>query len=105
MWIPSIRQVINYPNPVTEGTTFVFSTMNITGDLDVQILIYSVTGQLVRTLEKKFPETGQDSQTITWDGNGSNGKQLGGGIYPYRVIIRGTNGSYAQASQKLVIAR
>ncbi|MCX6243350.1 MAG: type IX secretion system sortase PorU [Bacteroidetes bacterium] len=103
--VPVIRQVINFPNPVTTGTTFLFSSMNITGDLDVQILIYSSTGQLIRTLEKKFAETGQASQSIIWDGNGNNGHPVGGGIYPYRVIIRGSNGTYAQASQKLVIAR
>jgi hypothetical protein len=103
--VPSIRQVKNFPNPMVSGTTFVFSSMNITGDLDVQILIYTSTGQLVKTLEKKIAETTQDAQIITWDGNGNNGKPLSGGIYPYRVIIRGANGNYAQTAQKLVIVR
>jgi hypothetical protein len=103
--VPSLQQVKNFPNPVVSSTTFVFSSMNIPGDLDVQILIYSSTGQLVRKLEKKFAETNQDSQIISWDSTGENGNLLSRGIYPYRVIIKGSGGSYAQASQKLVIVR
>jgi flagellar hook assembly protein FlgD len=103
--IPSVQQVKNYPNPIRTGTKFVFSSMNITGDLNIQILIYTYTGQLIKTIEKKINETTADAQFILWDGNGENGQPLSSGIYPYRVILKGSNGSFAQASQKLVIVR
>ena len=103
--IPSVQQVKNYPNPMRTGTKFVFSSMNITGDVNIQILIYTYTGQLIKTIEKKINETTTDAQFILWDGNGENGTPLSSGIYPYRVILKGSNGSFAQASQKLVIVR
>jgi hypothetical protein len=103
--VPSVQQVKNIPNPLRTDTKFVFSSMNITGDVNVEILIYSYTGQLVKTIEKKISESAGEVQVIPWDGNGENGKPLSNGIYPYRVILQGSNGSFAQASQKIVIVR
>jgi hypothetical protein len=103
--VPSVQQVKNIPNPLRTDTKFVFSSMNITGDVNVEILIYTYTGQLVKTIEKKISESAGEVQVIPWDGNGENGKPLSNGIYPYRVILQGSNGSFAQASQKIVIVR
>jgi hypothetical protein len=103
--IPSVQQVKNFPNPMRTATTFMFSSMNITGDVNVEILIYTYTGQLIKTIRKKINETTADAQFIQWDGNGENGNPLSNGIYPYRVILKGSKGSFAQASQKLVIVR
>jgi hypothetical protein len=103
--VPVVQQVKNFPNPVREGTTFVFSSMNITGDINAQVMIYSYTGQLIRSITKKISETTTGTQYISWDGTGENGQPLGSGIYPYRVVLKGSDGSYAQASQKLVIVR
>jgi hypothetical protein len=103
--IPLVQQVRNIPNPLRIDTKFVFSSTNITGDLDVQIFIYSTTGQLVKTIEKKITETAGNVQVIPWDGDGENGKPLSNGIYPYRVILQGSDGNVAQASQKIVIMR
>jgi hypothetical protein len=103
--VPLVQQVRNIPNPLRTDTKFVFSSMNITGDLDVHILIYSTTGQLVKTIEKKITETAGNVQVIPWDGNGENGNPLSNGIYPYLIILQGSNGSVAQASQKIVIMR
>ncbi len=103
--VPSVQQVKNFPNPLRTSTTFMFSSMNVTGDVNVEILIYTYTGQLIKKIGTKINETTADVQFIPWDGNGENGKPLDNGIYPYRVILRGSNGSFAQASQKLVIVR
>ena len=104
--LASIQNVKNYPNPFQTGTTFAFTPMNASGDLDVQVLIYAYTGQLVKTIQKHFTESSSTtSLIIEWDGNGDNGVPLHTGIYLYRVIIRGSNGTLAQTSQKLVILR
>ena len=103
--IPLVQQVKNFPNPMRTTTTFMFSSMNVTGDVIVEILIYTYTGQLIKTIERKVNETTADTKFILWDGNGENGQPLSSGIYPYRVILKGSNGSFAQASQKLVIVR
>jgi flagellar hook assembly protein FlgD len=78
--------------------------MNITGDVNVEIFIYSFTGQLVKTISEKTVESAGEIQVIPWDGYGENGKPLSNGIYPYRIILQGENES-AMASQKIVIMR
>ncbi len=103
--IPLVQQIRNIPNPLRTNTKFVFSSTNFTGDLDVQIFIYSTTGQLVKRIEKKITETAGNVQVIPWDGNGENGNPMSNGIYPYRIIVQGSNGIVAQASQKIVIMR
>ena len=103
--VPIVQQVRTIPNPLRTDTKFVFSSMNITGDLDVQIFIYSSNGQLVKKIEKEITETAGNVQVIPWDGDGENGYPLSNGIYPYRIILQGANGSVAQASQKVVIIR
>ena len=101
---PSIQQVKNFPNPLRTDTKFVFSSSNITGSIHVEIYIYSFTGQLVRTIEKDVDESPGEVQVIPWDGTGENGMPLSNGIYPYRIVLQGSNES-SQASQKVVIIR
>jgi hypothetical protein len=103
--VPVVQQVKNIPNPLRTDTKFVFSSMNITGDVTVQILIYSFTGQLVKTIERNISESAGTVQVINWDGAGDNGRPLSNGIYPYRLMVQGTNGTVAQASQKIIIFR
>ena len=103
--IPSLQQVKNIPNPLRTDTKFVFSSANVTGDVDVQILIYSFTGQLVKTISKKIFETAGEVQVIPWDGSGDSGMYLSNGIYPYRIVLKGSNGNFAQAFQKVLIMR
>jgi hypothetical protein len=102
--VPLVQKVRNIPNPLRTNTKFVFSSMTITGDVNVEILIYSFTGQLVKTINRKVVESSGEIQVIPWDGYGENGKPLSNGIYPYRIILQGGNES-AMASQKIVILR
>jgi hypothetical protein len=102
--IPSARQVKNIPNPLRTDTKFVFSSTNMTGDINAEILIYSMTGELVKTIQQEFGESAGEVQVIPWDGNDENGRPLSNGIYPYRLILQGSNGSF-QVSQKVVIIR
>jgi hypothetical protein len=100
---PSLSGVINYPNPFQNTTSFSFTSNNIPGDLTVRILIYTCTGQPIKTIQKTFPESNTAQQVIDWDGNSDNGQKLPGGIYLYRVLVMGSDGTLVQVSQKLVI--
>jgi hypothetical protein len=101
----NVTEVYAYPNPLIEGTTFTFKPKADNGQMDVAIEIYSVTGQPVRLLEVPVDEyTGQPVQ-IYWDGTNQNGMKMGSGIYPYSVKFKGTNGSFATTSGKVIILR
>jgi len=68
----------NYPNPMRTLTTISFSATDLHGF--ARIKICNVKGQLV----KEF-SIGNDKSSIVWDGRDENGKQLGSGIYFYKL--------------------
>jgi hypothetical protein len=99
----SLQEVFNYPNPFRDNTTFQFNPGQDVGTLDVRIEIFTVTGQPVRSIETTVAENGVSPVIISWDGTNDYGSRLTGGIYLYRVIANGANGTFTQTSQKLVI--
>ncbi|MEI7983303.1 MAG: hypothetical protein WCI71_16760, partial [Bacteroidota bacterium] len=105
----TVKQVMNMPNPVTDHTWFVFQPdKSAGGGLDVQINIYDITGRPVTTLKGNWGEAGSGMPELAkmfWNGTDNNGRKLSTGVYPYKVIFHGKNGTASETSQKLVIIR
>lgn len=101
----TVTNVMNFPNPFDESTTFSFIPEAGSGTIEIKIEIYSAMGQPVRELTFNYEEAGQDPFLYFWDGTDEHGNELGSGIYPYRVIFRGDNGAVSQTSRKLIIFR
>tara|TARA_B100000315_G_scaffold161453_1_gene149918 strand:- start:4222 stop:4485 length:264 start_codon:yes stop_codon:yes gene_type:complete len=70
----------NYPNPFNSGTTISYT---LPEKSDVQIIIYSLLGQPVRTLVNSNTHSG--FHTVNWDGKDNSGDTVSGGIYLYRI--------------------
>ena len=70
----------NYPNPFNPSTTIPFS-LNEAGF--VNLSIYNITGQKVRTLVDNFHSVG--SHTVTWNGLDDSSKSTAAGIYIYQL--------------------
>ncbi len=103
-----VKNVINAPNPMFDHTSFLFQpSQSYGGALDVQIRIYNLNGMLVQTLASTYKEPMVLSMMseLSWDGTDTNGNKLSSGIYPYKIIFKGKNGTYSETSQKLVIIR
>ncbi len=86
---PGISNLLNYPNPFSTSTAFVFtlSGYQIPSQLKIQIL--TVTGKVVReiTKEELGPlNIGRNITQYKWDGKDQYGQLLGNGVYLYRVI-------------------
>ncbi len=78
---PSIFSLYqNYPNPFNPSTTIPFS-LNEAGF--VNLSIYNITGQKVRTLVDMYHSNG--SHTVTWNGFDDRGKSVAAGIYIYQL--------------------
>ncbi|MCS7028290.1 MAG: C25 family cysteine peptidase [Bacteroidia bacterium] len=84
----SITNVLNYPNPFSTSTRFVF---NLTGEQipDVfKIQIYTVTGKLVKEIDLKAMgevKLGKNITQYAWDGTDEFGDKLANGVYFYKV--------------------
>ncbi|RKX18523.1 MAG: hypothetical protein DRP35_09150, partial [Candidatus Zixiibacteriota bacterium] len=100
-----VENVFNYPNPFSESTNFYFDHNQAEEELSVSLEIYDIMGRTVRKFEQTLYPDGYRSGPIVWDGKTVGGAILPPGIYPYKVIIKLTDGSMVQKSNKLVIVR
>jgi len=97
-----LSKVLNYPNPFTSETKFSFEHNCSCSQLDVEIRIYNLTGQTVKTIKEAVNNEGYDA-SVQWDGTGDNGVKLSGGIYLYRLKISDSGGASANKGGKLII--
>jgi hypothetical protein len=100
-----LSHVLNYPNPFTTHTQFFFEHNQADQDLYVLIHVFTVTGKLVKTIEKQVPSSGYRTSPIDWDGLDDFGSRIGRGVYIYRVKVRSALGHVAEKYEKLVILR
>ncbi len=79
----------NYPNPFINSTKISF-TLAMNPDIigkQTRIRIYNIKGQLVKTLVNEKLNAGKHS--VIWNGRDDNGKEVGTGIYFYKISTRG----------------
>jgi len=70
----------NYPNPFNPATSISYT---LPRKSNVELTIYNVIGQTVRTLIKNDEVAG--NHTVTWDGCDNKGNSLSSGLYLYRL--------------------
>jgi len=84
-----ISNMLNYPNPFTTSTAFVFTITGAEVPQNIRIQILTVTGRIVREITKAELgplRVGQNITEFKWDGTDQYGQPLGNGVYLYRVI-------------------
>ncbi|RMD93419.1 MAG: T9SS C-terminal target domain-containing protein [Calditrichaeota bacterium] len=78
----------NYPNPFNPETTISYTLPPPHAGIPfVQLKIYNLNGQVVRTLVHSFQRAGQ--YRVTWDGRDRYGQPVASGIYLYRLEAGG----------------
>jgi hypothetical protein len=85
----TITQVLNYPNPFSTSTRFVFTLTGNENPTDMKIQIITVTGKIIREImlnELGNIHIGRNITDYAWDGKDEYGDQLGNGLYLYRVL-------------------
>jgi len=101
----ALDHVLNYPNPFTTHTTFMFEHNKPYSTMDVQVQIYTVSGKLIKTISDRITTEGYRSDKMQWDGLDDFGDKIGKGVYVYRLRVQTTDGQYADKYEKLVILR
>lgn len=100
-----LDHVLNYPNPFTTHTTFMFEHNQSCSALETQINIYTVSGRLVKTINQLVPTNGFRVEGIAWDGRDDFGDQLAKGVYVYQLKVTMPDGKKAQKMEKLVLLK
>lgn len=101
----ALDRVLNYPNPFTTYTRFMFEHNKPCTGMAIQVQIYTVTGKLVKTIDAYQVCEGFRNTAVEWDGKDDFGDQLAKGVYVYRLRIRTAEGETAQKMERLVLLR
>ena len=108
-----LDHVLNYPNPFSTNTSFEFEHNMAGQNLDVQIGIFTITGQEVKSIQKTISAEGfrvSRADHLDFDATDNFGSRLANGVYLYRVSVTYIDAAGARAVkttpfEKLVILK
>nr|MCU0388964.1 hypothetical protein [Chitinophagaceae bacterium] len=86
---PMISNLLNYPNPFSTSTAFVFTITGAEVPQEFKIQILTVTGKIVKEITKAELgpiRVGTNITEYKWDGTDMFGQRLANGVYLYRVV-------------------
>lgn len=90
-----LDKIYNYPNPMSDYTKFVFQH-NYDSPLDANIRIYTVSGRLIKELNKT--NITDKFVNIDWEGKDTDGDIIANGTYIYKITIKTQDGSISRSS-------
>jgi len=88
---PTITEVLNYPNPFSTSTRFVFTLTGSEVPDQMKIQIMTIGGRVVREItqdELGLMRIGRNLTDYSWNGTDEFGDPLANGVYLYRVVAR-----------------
>jgi len=86
----TVTGVLNYPNPFSSYTQFVFTLTGSQIPDQFSIQIMSITGKIVKEItieELGSLQIGRNVTEYRWDGTDNFGDRLANGVYFYKVFI------------------
>ncbi|MBS1598481.1 MAG: hypothetical protein JST75_09650 [Bacteroidetes bacterium] len=84
-----ISNMLNYPNPFTTSTAFVFTITGSEVPQNIKIQILTITGKIVREITKDELgplHVGRNITEFKWDGTDMYHQRLANGVYLYHVV-------------------
>lgn len=99
-----LDHLLNYPNPFTTYTEFMFEHNQTCQSLDVQLMIMTVSGKVVKTINQTVNTEGFRVTPIPWDGLDDYGDKLAIGTYIYKIKVKAED-KVIEQYEKLVILR
>lgn len=88
---PMITEVLNYPNPFSTSTKFVFTITGSEIPQTLKIQIMTITGKVVKEISREelgYLHIGRNISEYAWDGTDQYGGKLANGVYFYHVVTR-----------------
>ncbi len=90
------KNVLNYPNPMDDFTTFTF---DLDGDADVDIEIFTIAGKMIKRINAENSQSGFNM--IKWNGKDADGDRPANGVYFYKICL---NSKRMDKTFKLIIS-
>lgn len=94
----TVTNILNYPNPFSTSTQFVFTLTGSEQPDYFKIQIMTITGKVVKEITNDEIGTlniGRNVTKYAWNGKDTYGDQLANGVYLYRVVAK-LDGDYIE---------
>jgi hypothetical protein len=102
--ILNLENVLNYPNPFVNYTEFWFNHNKPNETLEVQVQIFTVSGKLIKTINKEIANAETLVRSISWNGLDDFGNKIGKGVYVYKLKVKSKESNLvSEKYEKLVI--
>ncbi|MDD4142424.1 MAG: T9SS type A sorting domain-containing protein, partial [Bacteroidales bacterium] len=97
-----ISDLYNYPNPFSDKTNFVFAHNQAGYLMNLDLYIFSIGGNLVKTISTTLSSENITDNVLYWDGKSDNGSSVENGMYIYKLVITNENGTVSSSSGKMI---
>jgi hypothetical protein len=98
-----LSHVLNYPNPFTTNTQFWFEHNKPGQDLRVRLQIFTISGRVIKMIERTINTPGNRSSELEWDGKDEYGDKVGRGVYLYKLSVTTPDKLRKEKIEKLMI--
>jgi hypothetical protein len=99
-----IERFVNYPNPVVDETTLVFTHNRVGDDLEIELMLENSAGQQLKAYNFTVEQSQYQVNLLTFNTLTDLDKKLPGGLYFARLVVRSlSNGSKNERVTKLII--
>lgn len=98
-----LTHVLNYPNPFTTKTQFWFEHNKPGQDLYVRVQIFTLSGRVIKVIQKTINSEGNRSSELEWDGRDEFGDKVGRGVYLYKLSVTAPGKLKKEKIEKMVI--
>lgn len=88
---PTVTNVLNYPNPFSTSTRFVFTLTGSEVPEVFTIRILTISGKVIREITRNelgHLHIGRNITEYAWDGRDDYGDRLANGVYLYQVLTK-----------------
>jgi hypothetical protein len=100
-----LENLLNFPNPFRDHTSFSFDHNKANQNLEINIDIISMNGEILKTIFVKQFSNGFRTDPIEWNGITDNGTFSRQGTYIYRIRVKSEDGQETINSGKLILLR
>jgi len=97
----TVKNIFNYPNPMTSSTEFIFEHNQSGNPLDIAIKIYTLSGRPVKYIKRNGFIPSGNLVRIPWGGRDQDNQPIANGTYIYVVQVRADTPSGRQREEKI----
>ncbi len=99
----AVSKVMNFPNPFSNKTRFSFEHNQPEKELSVQVLIFSMNGEMIKRIAGPFRTSGTRNIQVEWDGRDESGRKVQKAVYIYQIIIQSGDQRSVHAGQLILL--